>query len=474
MAATAQVGEGRSIGSARAALSRTRAARLLTGGVIATAFGLAGFGLYTGRLVGLSLYELGTWVVVVFLAGLIPVSTEEGFFLCVDLPLLLAVAFLHGPLVAGLVALAGIADVDEIRGRVTLGRSLLNRSQVALSVMAAGLVFEMLGGRLGSWPWAAIAGLCAMAADVAVNYSIVAMYTSFATGRSFPRSVRSMILGPPSAFIPMYLSYGFLGLLLAETYLRLGSAAIIGFLAPVVVARQMFLYGHRLEGATRALLSRNKALRNMDARIAQERRDERAEIAAALNDQVLQSLYGVTLRSRVVKEDLNGGHLLDLDKHVPELLTSGEVAVASLRRLVRDLTSSPIGHAGLAETLTLLIRQLQAESRIRFSTQIDSSAEGNADVQFGMYLIAKEALHNAVRHAGATVVSVSLAPTAEGIRLAVVDDGVGFDANDPAHAPHSGIDLMKQRAADMGGVVEIRSRYGRGTTVSALIPIDIG
>jgi two-component system, NarL family, sensor kinase len=212
----------------------------------------------------------------------------------------------------------------------------------------------------------------------------------------------------------------------------------------------------------------------VDARIARERSDERAEIAAALNDQVLQSLYGVTLRSRVVKEDLNGGHLLDLDKHVPELLTSGEVAVASLRRLVRYLTRSPVGHAGLAETLTLPVGQLQADSRIRFAAQIDGTVEANADVQLGMYLIAKEALHNAVKHAGASMISVSLAPNAEEIRLAVVDDGVGFDANDSARAPHPGIDLMKQRAIELGGVVEIRSRHGRGTTVSALIPIDIG
>jgi signal transduction histidine kinase len=150
------------------------------------------------------------------------------------------------------------------------------------------------------------------------------------------------------------------------------------------------------------------------------------------------------------------------------------VAVASLRRLVRDLTRSPIGHAGLAETLTLLIRQLQAESRIRFSAKIDSNVEANPDVQFGMFMIAKEALNNASRHAAANSVSVRLEPVPAGLRLIVEDDGVGFDATDPTGIPHPGIDLMKQRAAELGGSVEIRSRRGRGTTVSALIPIDIG
>jgi hypothetical protein len=240
MAATAQVGEGGLVGkSARASLSTSRSARLLAVGVIAAALGFSGFGLLTGRLAGLSFYELGTWVAVVSIAGLLPVTTGEGLFLCVDLPLLLAVAFLHGPFVAAIVALAGVINADDIRGRASYSLSLFNRSQVAFSIMAAGLVFETLGGRLGSWPWAAMAGLGAVAADVAVTYSIVALYTSFATGRSFPRTILGMRLGPPSRFIPTYLAFGFLGLLLAETFLRLGIAAAIGFLAPVAVARQI-------------------------------------------------------------------------------------------------------------------------------------------------------------------------------------------------------------------------------------------
>jgi hypothetical protein len=329
MATAAHLGDGDALGrKARASLSTSRPSRLLAAGVVAAALSITGFGLVSGRLAGLSLVELGTWVAVVSIAGLVPVSTGEGHFLCVDLPLLLAVAFLHGPYIAGIIALLGVINAHDIRGRASVALSVFDRSQVALSVMAAAYSFQVLGGRLGSWPWAAVACLGAVAADVLVNYSIVALYTSFSTGRPFTRSILRMRLGPLATFAPMYLAYGFLGLLLAETYVRLGAAAAIGFLAPVVVARQMFLFGHRLEAATRALLSRNKALRDVDARIAKERREERVHLAAALNEEVLQSLYGVTLRSRVVKEDLNGGHLLDLDKHVPDLLTSGEVAVA--------------------------------------------------------------------------------------------------------------------------------------------------
>ncbi len=473
MAATAHLGEGDALGRrARASLSTSRSSRLLAAGVIVAALGITGFGLVSGRLAGISLIELGTWVAVVSVAGLLPVTTGDGLFLCVDLPLLLAVGFLHGPYVAGFVALAGIIRAEDIRGRASLCLSIFDRSQVALSVMAAAYSFQALGGRLGSWPWAAVACLCAVAADAAVNYSVVALYNSFANGGSFARAVLRMRLGPISSFIPMYLAYGFLGLLLAETYLRLGPPAAIGFLAPVVVARQMFLYGHRLEASTRALLARNKALQDVDARVAKERGEERANLAAALSEEVLQSLYGVTLRSRVVKEDLNGGHLLDLDRHVPELVTSGEVAVASLRRLVRDLTKSPIGHAGLAETLALLVRQLQEESLIRFTSHIDSDISADADVQFGTFLIAKEALTNAVTHAAPSVIDVSLEESGGALRLVVADDGVGFDTTDSAS--HSGIDLMKQRAAEMGGLVKLRSRRGSGTTVTAVVPIDIG
>jgi signal transduction histidine kinase len=78
-------------------------------------------------------------------------------------------------------------------------------------------------------------------------------------------------------------------------------------------------------------------------------------------------------------------------------------------------------------------------------------------------LLYKEALHNAVRHAAARNVYVTLQLTDEQLRLHIADDGKGFDlVNVPAGS--NGLASMRQRATDMGGVLSITSAPGRGTS----------
>ena len=373
-------------------------ARALTATVLSLNGALIGLGLATGRLAPHAGQGIVTWIVLVAVAGFLPISSGEGVFLSLDLPLLLATAFLYGPVSSGLIAFVGTTYPNEVRGRVSLSRLLFNRSQVSLSTMAAAFTFQFVGGRLGVWPWAAFAGLLALVADSLVNYSIVALFATLSTGRPFLGVIRTMRFGSLSVFVPTYIAFGFLGVLIAEMYLRLGFAAIVGCLAPVLIVRQIFLYGYRLESVTRALASRNNALRRVDERIAEERRDERARIASALHDDVLQSLYGVTLRAQVIKEDLRTGRLLDLDADLPDLLHAGETAVEGLRDVIRDLRRSTIGHAGLIDTLTLLIEHLRGESGIMFHSSLDTGCKADADVELGIYQIAREALTNAVKH----------------------------------------------------------------------------
>ena len=428
-------------------------ARALTAMVVGLNVALIGLGLATHRMALDTSKGIVTWIVLVAVAGFLPISSGEGVFLSLDLPLLLAAAFIYGPVSSGLIAFAGTTYPNEWRGRVSVSRLLFNRSQVSLSTMAAALAFQLAGGRLGVWPSAALAGLLGLFADSLVNYSIVALFATLSMGRPFFTVIRTMRFGSPSTFVPSYIAFGFLGVLIAEMYLRLGFVAIVGFLAPVFMVRQMFLYGHRLESVTRALASRNNALRRVDERIAEERRDERSRIAAALHDDVLQSLYGVTLRAQVIKEDLRTGRLLDLDADLPDLLHAGETAVEGLRDVIRDLRRSTIGHAGLIDTLTLLIEHLQGETGIRFVASLDIGCRADADVELGIYQIAREALTNAVKHSQADSIQVSLKQDESDIVLVVEDDGTGFSPASQHDERHFGLELMKERARVLGGAV---------------------
>ena len=92
---------------------------------------------------------------------------------------------------------------------------------------------------------------------------------------------------------------------------------------------------------------------------------ERARIAAALHDEVLQDLYNVTIRAQVLRQDLLSGRLLELEDDLPAVIQASEAAVEDLREVIHGLRSAAIGHAGLVETLSLFARRIEEESGIQ-------------------------------------------------------------------------------------------------------------
>lgn len=159
--------------------------------------------------------ELLLWGLLAAVTSLVPLSLEGGPALSMDLPVLLAAGFVHGPAFAGLVGLVGCIDIREVRRQVSLPRALCNRSQIALSAMVAAVVFHSLHARLGSWPGAALAGLLALGADCVVNYTLVAFGTSLLNRRPMSKVIGQMRLGSAATFVPVYLCFGFLGILFA-------------------------------------------------------------------------------------------------------------------------------------------------------------------------------------------------------------------------------------------------------------------
>ncbi|OYW28157.1 MAG: hypothetical protein B7Z47_06055 [Chthoniobacter sp. 12-60-6] len=96
--------------------------------------------------------------------------------------------------------------------------------------------------------------------------------------------------------------------------------------------------------------------------------------------------------------------------------------------------------------------------------------EGRCPLEFArnVWLIFKEALHNAARHSGAARVTIRVAEPDGGFELEVRDDGRGFVESEVE--PGNGLLNLRRRAADLGDALRIASEPGRGTTVHLLIP----
>lgn len=416
--------------------------------------------------------QLLLWALVAFVGGLASISLgPDRPTLSMDLPVLLACAFVVGPIPAASVALISAVDRVELRRGISLSRALWNHAQVSLSVMAAGFAFTATGGQLGSWPTVAFCAVVALLADSFVNYFSVSLILSLATGRSFGEVLRSLRVGKPVPFFLAYAGLGVTGLLMAEAY---GSASFLGvlaFLAPVLLARDAFRKTLSEDEARRDLAARREALRRVDERIAEEREDERARIAAALHDEVLQSLYNVTIRAQVIRECYRTGRLLDLEADVPQMVLSAERAVEEVRDLIQGLKRSRIGHAGLVDTLALLVAHLHDQSGMTFVAELDTSLRALPEQELLVYQVAREALTNAVKHSGADTVWVSLHRVGESVVLSVLDNGIGYDSGRARDDRHFGLELMQDRVAIARGHLEIRSQPGTGVRIEADFPL---
>jgi NarL family two-component system sensor histidine kinase LiaS len=81
--------------------------------------------------------------------------------------------------------------------------------------------------------------------------------------------------------------------------------------------------------------------------------------------------------------------------------------------------------------------------------------------------IAHEAVSNAIRHADASNIHITLAFDPDGVSLRVQDDGIGFDASDSRQRGHTfGLRSMRERAITVGGELKVISKHGQGTTVT--------
>src|SRR5581483_9848161 len=192
----------------------------------------------------------------------------------------------------------------------------------------------------------------------------------------------------------------------------------------------------------------------------------------SLQDTTIQSLYGVSLQLE---------NCLQLLDDAPEQVRPQlNAAIKSLNSLIRDVRRSifglpPIeaGNRSLASGLRILIEDLRVNSLINADLRPSPSlAEISAQLTESqtreLLEIAKECLANVREHSLAGRVSLEVGVTDDRLVLVVSDDGVG--ANVTAFHSSRGISDMRHRTIELGGVLEIASERGLGTTVTVSVP----
>ena len=186
---------------------------------------------------------------------------------------------------------------------------------------------------------------------------------------------------------------------------------------------------------------------------------ERARIARELHDGVATDLAGAISLFKVYLERKEG----DSDEMLKNAFEILERSLKNVREALADLRPAAIGPDGLVGDLR---RQAEEFARV-YGIRVEISSNGAEDMLTShqrevVAQVVREALTNVRRHSGSTVCRVRMAFAAKPFMVEVSDEGRGFAARGGAGY---GLMGMRERAAGIGGRLEVVSTEGRGTTV---------
>jgi signal transduction histidine kinase len=425
-----------------------------------------------GAEIKADLLPLLGWVLIIALVELIPVPVWRGVHIGVGFPLMMVVAFMYAPQVAAAAALLAASDPREFKREVGLLRALFNRCQVALAVGSASLIFHQLANlETSSAPQLLAAAGLASIADYVVNTTLVCVAASIHFWMNPLRVIRELKVGRLSEYLVSYLGLSVFGLMLAKFLSESTGTwwAIPVFLLPLLLARQMFFRSKALEEAHKELQDREHVLRALSNRMAEERQDERMQIAAFLHDDLAQLLFRLSIQVDVARRHLEAGKVEDTEELLLEIKETKNRTSDRIRALIRDLHRSPLGRAGLGEAIRGFLAEMARESDVRFHADIDE-VDVPAPIALLLYHNAREGVMNALKHAKASNIWVAVEQQGDEVEMVLRDDGLGFDVEAPAPEGHYGMTMMRERATVGGGTFAIQSVPGEGTTITVRFP----
>jgi signal transduction histidine kinase len=233
-----------------------------------------------------------------------------------------------------------------------------------------------------------------------------------------------------------------------------------------LVARPAERRQSRFSRRDRQQLNREQNLR------LEERGKERARIARELHDTLFQGFLGASLLLHTAVEQMPADSpskpsLSRALRLMYRVIDEGRVAIQGLR-------SPGIAATSLEQALLELRDQLTpGDARFRIFVMGKPKALKPA-IQEQIYLIGREAVHNALRHSGATSIEVEVEYSARRLRVVVRDNGCGIDPQvlRSGRDLHWGLLGMRERAASVGAQLRIWSRPGAGTEVEISVPAD--
>lgn len=198
--------------------------------------------------------------------------------------------------------------------------------------------------------------------------------------------------------------------------------------------------------------------------------EERNRLARELHDSVSQALYGIALGARTARTLLERNPA-KLHEPLDYVLALAEGGLTEMRALIFELRPESLENEGLINALSKQAAALQVRHGLKVEVDLCNEPDIPLDVKETLYRIAREGLHNTIKHAQATHVILRIQRTETAVTLEVSDNGLGFEVMD-SFPGHLGLQSMRERTLRLNGTIEVKSAPGKGTNIFVSIPID--
>lgn len=199
--------------------------------------------------------------------------------------------------------------------------------------------------------------------------------------------------------------------------------------------------------------------------------EERERLARDLHDAVTQTIFSAGLFAEAARESARAGDLGKVEHYTQSIVQRVYQALGEMRLLLFELRTETLAQLGLAGALRERLRSVEERANIATHLRVEGIGELPLALEEAFYRVALEALNNALRHAHARRVTVTLHAAGGHLTLIVRDDGVGFRRRDVARQGGMGLSSMEQRIHKVGGIIRVVSRPGHGTRVEARAPL---
>lgn len=204
-------------------------------------------------------------------------------------------------------------------------------------------------------------------------------------------------------------------------------------------------------------------------KVSEAQEAERKRVARELHDDTAQALV-IVLRQL---DDLSAGRPT---LSVTEIREEVRNILEGVRHFSQELRPSVLDDLGLIPAVKWLASDLTKHSGIKAATEIvGSQCQLSSEAELMLFRITQEALTNVRKHSQATEVSIIVEFLERKVKVTIRDNGKGFDmtsrSGDLPKKGKLGLTGMEERAQLLGGTLAIRSRIGRGTSVTVEVPL---